>query len=234
MRLAIFDLDDTLIDGDSASLFCRYLVDRRIAGPELLHQEAELMHAYNHGVMNMADYIALTTAPLRALSAEMLNALAADFVHSRILPLHYPQARRQLQAHRAAGDRCLIISATADFIVRHAAAALGVADALAIDLERDARGCLTGRIEGTPSFREGKVVRLRQWLAQVDQSFSGFSFYSDSSNDLPLLEFVDRPHAVNPDPRLGALARTRNWPVLHWMRATETFKPLDAKTGDHL
>ena len=234
MALAIFDLDDTLIDGDSASLFCRYLVEQRLSGPELLSQEAELMQTYRHGVLDMAAYIRLTTAPLRNLPPEALRQLSEDFVARCVRPRHFAQAQKRIQEHRDAGDLCLVISATADFIVQPAARALGIEQALAIELERDQAGFLTGHIQGIPSFREGKVKRLQRWLQSRQEAVSQTLFYSDSSNDLPLLEFVDRPHAVNPDPGLAALARQRDWPVLHWMRATETTNPPAKITGEQL
>ncbi len=225
MRLAIFDLDDTLIDGDSASLFCRFLVEQGLAGPDLLAAEAQLMQDYACGALDMAAYIRLMTAPIEHLTPGELNALTGRFVSDRIVHRHYPQARRCLQAHREAGDICLIISATAEFIVRPVAERLQVEHVLAIDLERDSLGRLSGGISGIPSFREGKVLRLQAWLSERGQSPEELLFYSDSSNDLPLLEWADRPHVVNPDPKLSVLARQRGWPVLHWMRANDFQTP---------
>ncbi|GAA0783912.1 HAD family hydrolase [Marinobacterium sediminicola] len=225
MRLAIFDLDDTLIDGDSASLFCRFLVEQGLADVELLAQEARLMRDYANGSLDMAAYIRLMTAPIRQMKPDELEALTHRFVCNQIVHRHYPQARQRLQEHREAGDLCLIVSATAEFIVRPVADTLAVEHVLAIELERDAQGCLSGKIKGIPSFREGKVQRLQDWLSELGQTPEELLFYSDSSNDLPLLEWADRPHVVNPDPKLSALARQRGWPVLHWMRANDSQSP---------
>ncbi|MBP0048330.1 HAD-IB family hydrolase [Marinobacterium sp. AK62] len=222
MKLAIFDLDETLVGGDTASLFCAYLVEQGLAGPELLVQEAELMQAYARGTLDMAAYIRVMTAPVRHLSAESLQQQVDDFVCNRVLPRHFPQARERLDAHRRSGDCCIIISATADFIVHRVAAALDVPHALAIDLSRTPDGRLDGGILGTPSFREGKVQRLENWLQGQPLAISETLFYSDSRNDLPLLEHCDKPHVVNPDPELSRLARTRGWPILHWMRGPHT------------
>lgn len=234
MRLAIFDLDDTLIDGDSASLFCRYLVEQRLSGPELLSQEAELMQTYRHGVLDMAAYIRLTTAPLRNLPPEALRQLSEDFVARCVRPRHFAQAQKRIQQHRQAGDLCLVISATADFIVQPAAQALGIEQALAIELERDQAGFLTGHIQGIPSFREGQ--------GQTPPALAPVTPGSRLPNPV-LQRFQQRSAAAGvcrPPARGQSRSRTcgpgrqRDWPVLHWMRATETTNPPAKTTGEQL
>ena len=135
-----------------------------------------------------------------------------------IRPAMTPQALDLVRRHQAAGDQVLIVTATNEFVTRPIAAAFGVPELIAIDLERDARGNPTGAIRGTPSFREGKVARVEQWLAERGLDWSRVehsTFYSDSINDLPLLERVHEPVATNPDARLTAIAAQRGWRILN-------------------
>jgi HAD superfamily hydrolase (TIGR01490 family) len=133
-----------------------------------------------------------------------------------IEPAITPQALALIDAHRRAGDQLCIVTATNAFVTRPIAQRLGVAELIAIELERGADGWITGEIAGTPSFREGKVERVRQWLGArgLDWNDATITFYSDSRNDLPLLEKADHPVAVNPDPALRQIARQRGWRVL--------------------
>ncbi|WP_421869090.1 HAD family hydrolase [Motiliproteus sp.] len=217
MPLAIFDLDETLVSGDCSSRFCEYLQRTGLVeGNDFIQRERELMDDYHHQRLSMADYIEFLLAPLAGLSVTQVDALMPAFVERWIRPRIYPQALSTLMEHRRAGDRILIISASAEFIVRAVAQDLGVDDVLAIDLEQTDQQRYDGRIRGIPSYREGKVQRLQQWISQQGESLAGATFYSDSINDRPLMELVDHPVATNPDPLLAELACQRGWAVLDW------------------
>ncbi|MCY1300496.1 putative phosphatase [compost metagenome] len=216
MPLAIFDLDDTLIDGDCASLWCRHMTNLQWADSEsFLARESELMALYADGKLAMEDYMAFTLTPLVGRTAEEIEYEVGPFVEDVIEPLIHSDAMRCIAAHRAAGDRVLIISASAHFLVSAIAGRLGVEEVLAIDLDEQ-HGCLSGQTRGVLTYREGKITRLEAWLAEQDENLDGASFYSDSHNDLPLLQRVDRPHAVNPDPQLRRHAEAAGWPILSW------------------
>ncbi|NQD93805.1 HAD family hydrolase, partial [Pseudomonas sp. CrR25] len=158
---------------------------------------------------------AFSLSPLVGRSEEEVAFVVEPFVEDVIEPLLYSDAMRCLAQHRSAGDRILVISASAHFLVSAIAARLGIQDVLAIELERQ-HGGYSGRTEGVLTYREGKVTRLLAWLEQHGESLDGAYFYSDSRNDLPLLQRVSRPHAVNPDPVLRRHAEQAGWPVLHW------------------
>jgi len=216
MALAIFDLDETLIDGDCASLWCHEMAKLGwVDGDSFLRQDAELMALYAEGRLAMEDYMAFSLSPLVGRSVEEVAFVVEPFVEEVIEPLLYSDATRCLANHRAAGDRVLVISASAHFLVSAIAARLGIAEVLAIDLEQQ-HDCYSGRTRGVLTYREGKVSRLLEWLEQHGESLDGAYFYSDSRNDLPLLQLVSQPHAVNPDPVLRRHAEQAGWPVLSW------------------
>ncbi|GHA17382.1 HAD family hydrolase [Oceanisphaera arctica] len=215
MKLAIFDLDETLIAGDSASLWLTFLVNRKLAPAEILEQERHLMAAYYQGRMDMDAYMALTLAPIRHWQQRDLAPLVDEFVEQDILPLVYPAALERLAWHTARGHERLIISATGEHLVKPIARALGVDHAIGIQLEC-CDGVYNGRTHGVYSYQQGKLVRLQEWLEQQALRPSHSYGYSDSLNDLPLLEFVDTPFAVNPGDHLARLARERNWSCLDW------------------
>jgi HAD superfamily hydrolase (TIGR01490 family) len=216
MALAIFDLDETLIDGDCASLWCAQMARLGwVDGDSFLARDRELMALYAEGRLAMEDYMAFSLAPLVGRSVEEVAFVVEPFVEEVIEPLLYSDATRCLAKHRAAGDRVLVISASAHFLVSAIAARLGIAEVLAIDLEQQ-HDCYSGRTRGVLTYREGKVSRLLEWLEQHGESLDGAFFYSDSRNDLPLLQLVSQPHAVNPDPVLRRHAEQAGWPVLSW------------------
>lgn len=216
MALAIFDLDETLIHGDCASLWTQEMVKIGWAdGESFIAREQELMHQYAAGTLAMEDYMAFTLAPLVGRTPEEVAHVVEPFVEDVIEPIFYSDASRTLAAHRATGDRLLVISASAHFLVSAIAERFGIDEVLAIDLEQQ-HGFYTGRTEGVLTYREGKVIRLESWLTEQDEALAGASFYSDSRNDLPLLQRVDRPFAVNPDPTLRAHAEQAGWPILSW------------------
>ena len=216
MALAIFDLDETLIHGDCASLWTQEMVKLGWAdGESFIAHEQELMRQYAAGILAMEDYMAFTLSPLVGRTPEEVAHVVEPFVEDVIEPIIFGDAMRCLAAHRAAGDRLLLISASAHFLVSAIAERLGVDEVLAIDCELQ-HGCYSGRTQGVLTYREGKVTRLEAWLAEQDESLAGASFYSDSRNDLPLLQRVDKPFAVNPDPTLRAHAEQAGWPILSW------------------
>jgi len=216
MALAIFDLDDTLIHGDCSTLWSQEMVRLGwVDGEAFMQRDSELMAAYGRGELAMEDYMAFSLAPLAGRSATDVAVLVAGFIEAVIAPAVYQDARETITRHRAAGDRLLVISASSAHLVVPIAAYLGIDDVLAIDLELEG-GHFNGRTRGVLTYREGKVLRLMDWLETEGESLEGASFYSDSRNDLPLLGKVSQPRTVNPDPALLAHAQQAGWPVLEW------------------
>ena len=215
MPLAIFDLDDTLIDGDSSSLFLRYQVEHQLAGADMLAREAAMMADYRAGRLAMDDYMAFTLQPLGQCTTEQVAHWADDYLRTWILPRVFPQAHAALARYRAEGWRIVVVSATGEHLVRPIAAALGVDDVLAIQLETHA-GRYTGRTTGTLTYQHGKVLRLQAWLSSLHETLDGSHGYSDSINDVPLLEAVSQAHVINPEARLLAVAGERRWQTLAW------------------
>lgn len=216
MALAIFDLDDTLIHGDSASLWSREMMRLGwVEDEDFLSLDQELMNAYSQGKLAMEDYMAFSLTPMVGRTVENVAEAVAQFIKAVIDPLVYREARQTIARHKAAGDRLLVISATGVHIVSPVAAHLGIDEVLAIDLEVQ-DGQFTGLTEGILTYREGKVLRLSEWLRAQDEMLEGAFFYSDSRNDLPMLKLVDNPITMNPDPTLRAYAQEHGWPVLDW------------------
>jgi HAD superfamily hydrolase (TIGR01490 family) len=216
MALAIFDLDETLIHGDCASLWSEHMVRLGwVDGESFLRRDRELMEAYSKGEMAMEDYMAFSLEPVAGRTLEELAHLVEPWVEDVIEPIIYGDACRCIAEHRKQGDRVLIISASGTHLVGPIAARLGVDEYLAIELEA-VNGVYTGNTHGVLTYREGKITRLLEWLDQEQENLEGASFYSDSRNDLPLLLKVDYPKAVNPDPVLRAHAEQQGWPILAW------------------
>ncbi|GGO87720.1 haloacid dehalogenase [Marinobacterium nitratireducens] len=214
MSLAIFDLDHTLLDGDSDHAWGQFLCERGLVDASRYRADNDRFFAqYQAGTLDMAAYLEFALAPLARHTPAQLADWHADFMQKKVIPMIKPGARRLLAEHRRRGDQLLIITATNRFITAPIAARLDVDLLLATDPEmRD--GHYTGRVEGTPCFREGKVERLDDWLQETGHSLAGSHFYSDSHNDLPLLERVDHPVAVDPDETLRSFAGARGWPVI--------------------
>jgi HAD superfamily hydrolase (TIGR01490 family) len=219
MRLALFDLDHTLIPIDSDYSWGQFTVAIGWRDAET-HTRANdaFYEQYKAGTLDIHDYIRFSVAPLAEHGVEQSDAAHRRFMDEVILPAMRPEAIELVFRHQVAGDQVVIVTATNEFVTRPIAAAFGVSELIAIELERDAAGNPTGAIRGTPSFREGKVARVEQWLASRGLSWADVthsSFYSDSLNDLPLLEKVTEPVATNPDPRLSAIATERGWRILN-------------------
>ncbi len=218
MRLALFDLDGTLIPGDSDHAFCEFLIEIGWADEAEFHRRNdEFFRQYQAGRLDIASYIECATAPWRARPAAEQQAAMQRFLAEVMQPQIRPAALDLVRDHQQQGDLVAIVTATNEFITRPIADLFGVEHLIAVRLARDAQGAVTGRIEGTPSFREGKNQRVDDWLAGLGHRFGDFEqtlFYSDSTNDLPLLERVSTPVATNPGAALEAIAIERNWRIL--------------------
>lgn len=213
--LALFDLDETLIAGDSDYEWGLFLVERGVVDRATYGaRNQEFYEQYRAGTLVLNDFLDFQLYPLSQFSRTQLDAWHAQFVTSRILPMIRPGARALLDRHRDAVQ--VVITATNRFVTGPIAAALGVPNLLATELD-EVDGRFTGRARGTPCFREGKVTRLEEWLASRHERLSDYHeswCYSDSANDLPLLSLVTHPVAVHPDERLRAHAEQKGWPVL--------------------
>lgn len=214
VALAIFDLDNTLISGDSDHGWGEFLVAQGLVDADLFSEKNDYyFQQYQLGKLNIHEYLEFSLEPLTQHPIEKLHALRAKFVKEIILPLIPQKSRDLLKAHREKGDYLLIITATNLFVTEPIAKELGVDDIIATEPEI-VDGLYTGKVSGVASFQEGKVQRLTDWLAQKDLSLEGSYFYSDSRNDLPLLELVDHPVAVDADDTLLAHAKEQDWAIM--------------------
>jgi HAD superfamily hydrolase (TIGR01490 family) len=217
MNLALFDLDNTLLAGDSDYEWGQFLVDRGVLdGAEYEAQNREYYEQYVAGTLDIHEFLGFALRPLARHEPEDLARWHADFMCTRVLPMIGAGARALVARHADAGDLCAIVTATNSFVTRPIATEFGISHLIATEPEA-VNGRFTGRVAGTPCFREGKVERVGDWLASLGtglRSFATSTFYSDSHNDLPLLEQVTRPVAVDPDPQLEAEAGRRGWRVM--------------------
>ncbi|MGQ7260374.1 HAD family hydrolase [Vreelandella sp. V005] len=214
MSLAIFDLDNTLLSIDSDHAWGEFLLEQGAVDPVAYREANErFMADYNAGTLDMAAFLEMALKPLADNTPEQLSAWHQQFMASKIESSILPKAEELLARHRTKGDTLLIITATNRFITAPIAERLGVDHLIAVNPEVN-QGRYTGRVSGIPSYREGKVTRLNQWLEQQDISLDGAWFYSDSHNDLPLLEKVDHPVAVDPDDTLRKVAEERQWRIM--------------------
>lgn len=217
-RLCLFDLDHTLLPIDSDHAWGEFVVRLGWADGDAYRAGNEAFYAqYQAGELDIHAYIAFATAPLRRRDAASLAAAHARFMREVITPNILPQASALVREHRRRGDLVGLVTATNDFVTAPIAAAFGIEHLIAVRLERSPDGDITGAISGTPSFREGKVARVDEWLAALGRAWANFdsaTVYSDSMNDLPLLVRADDPVATNPSPALEALARERHWRIL--------------------
>ncbi len=214
LSLAIFDLDNTLLAGDSDHAWGQYLVDQGIVDAETYKKANDrFMQEYLDGQLDMNQYLEFSLAPLAAHPMDDLLRWRQHFVETCIAPMMLPKAKALLEQHRQQGHYLMIITATNRFITEPIAELLGVDELIATDPEL-LDGAYTGRVQGTPSFREGKVIRLQNWLQENPHDLKNAWFYSDSHNDLPLLEQVGNPVAVDADQTLHNLAVERGWQVI--------------------
>ncbi len=214
MSLALFDLDHTLIAGDSGSLWAHHLIERGAVDAERHARENGRFEAeYRAGTLDFDRYTAFALEPLAAHPLETLLAWRVEFVEAHIRPVLQDKAFELLERHRDAGDTLVIVTATNRFVTEPIAELLGVPHLLATEAER-IDGRYTGRATGVPCFQAGKIRRLEAWRTETGHALEGAWFYSDSHNDIPLLAHVARPVAVDPDPVLAQHARSRGWPVI--------------------
>ena len=216
-RLALFDLDHTLLPLDSDYEWGEFTI--RIGwrdAAEFGRRNAAFYADYQAGRLNVPDYVRFATEAVRERGPQEAAQAHARFMQEVIAPAIRPQALALLRRHQEAGDQVLIITATNEFVTRPIAQALGVPELLALELQRGPDGWYTGEIAGEATMREGKVRRMARWLAERGLAWDAVesTFYSDSTNDLPLLETVNHPVATNPDARLRAIAQERGWPIL--------------------
>jgi HAD superfamily hydrolase (TIGR01490 family) len=218
MDLALFDLDNTLLKGDSDDLWSRYLMHIGILDVEVHKYQSEAFYqSYLDGSLNIATWLEYQLEPLTRYSMETLCQWREDFIQEWIVPLMLPIGFKTIAEHKAKGDDIVIVTATNDFITEPIARRFGIKHLIASQAEKDASGHYTGRCYGTPSFREGKVKRLEEWLASQGKKRTDYQrswFYSDSHNDIPLLSIVDSPVAVNPDATLLKYAQTAQWKIM--------------------
>ena len=214
MALAIFDLDNTLLAGDSDYLWGTFLTERGIVdGDEFERENERFYREYKEGCLDIFEFLRFSFRPLRNNRLEDLQRWRRDFLREKIEPIILPAARALVERHRTAGDRLLIITATNEFVTAPIAEHLGIPNLIAT-IPEQVNGRFTGNVAGTPSFQAGKVERLLEWLKGAGVGLTGSTFYSDSHNDIPLLERVDHPVAVDPDDHLRCHALDRGWPII--------------------
>ena len=217
MNLALFDLDNTLLTGDSDFEWAQFLIDKGVIDRALYEVKNQVFYEqYKAGTLNIGEFLDFQFQPLSLHSRKELDGWHEEFMRDRIRGMMGQPARELVASHRAAGDVCIVVTATNSFVTAPIVRAFGVENLIATEPEQIG-GEFTGRVSGMPSFREGKVVRLEQWMAQRGWnwgSFAASTFYSDSLNDLPLLEKVTHPVAVDPDDVLRAHAEQYGWRII--------------------
>ena len=214
MALAIFDLDNTLLGGDSDYLWGEFLVEQRIVDPDSYRARNHAFYEqYLAGTMDIYEFLEFQLKPLADNSMDDLHRWREQYLAEKIVPIILEAGLNLVTQHRQQGDTTLIITATNSFITAPIAEKLGISNLIATEPEI-VDGRYTGKVSGTPSYRDGKVKRLNQWLGEQHQPLNDSYFYSDSHNDVPLLELVGHPVAVDPDPTLQQIAEQRNWKIL--------------------
>lgn len=219
-NLAIFDLDNTLINTDSDHSWPQYLMKKGLVDVEYTEAQNEKFYQdYRNGCLNIDEFLTFHLAPLKEYDMDELAKMHSEFMAEFILPHISPMQKMLVQSHQMAGDELLVISSTNEFIITPICRYFGIDNVIGTQLEIGADGRYTGHYIGTPSLKEGKITRLNEWLAERGetlQSYEKVYFYSDSKNDLPLLRHVNEPVAVNPDAELLAEAQQKGWPVLNF------------------
>jgi HAD superfamily hydrolase (TIGR01490 family) len=217
LNLALFDLDHTLLPIDSDYAWGVFTTDIGWTDPHVFRQKNDEFFAhYQAGTLDIHDYVRFATQAVRQQGAARATEAHARFMREVVQPSLKAQALALVRRHQATRDAVVIVTATNEFVTRPIADAFGVEDLIAVELERGPDGWITGEIRGTPSFRDGKVARVSEWLVArgLDWNRVDITFYSDSANDLPLLERANHPVATNPEPRLRAIATERGWRIL--------------------
>lgn len=214
MTLALFDLDNTLLAGDSDHAWGEFLVEEGLVDAEEYRKANDRFYQeYLNGELDIFHYLRFALQPLARHEMKELLTWREAFMEKKVRPMMQDKARELLDQHRQQGHTLMIITATNRFVTESIADLLGVEHLIATEPEL-VNGRYTGEVAGIPSFQDGKVTRLNDWLEHHDRSLEGAWFYSDSHNDVPLLKQVENPVAVDPDPRLEALAKESGWPVI--------------------
>ncbi len=215
MALVLFDLDNTLLAGDSDYLWGEFLGEKGIVDQQLYAAENERFYQeYKDGNLDILEFLAFSLKPLSLHSMEELQTLHQQFMQEKILPIVSKDAKMLVDMHAKRGDDLVVITATNAFVTAPIVAHFGITNLIATDPEiKDNR--YTGKVDGIPCFREGKVEKLNKWLQAHEMNLGNAWFYSDSHNDLPLLEAVTHPIPVDPDDKLAAVAKEKGWPVLY-------------------
>ncbi|MCF8038870.1 MAG: HAD-IB family hydrolase [Desulfohalobiaceae bacterium] len=213
MILAIFDLDNTLLGGDSDHAWGEFMAEKGMVDEDYRRGNDRFLEAYQAGRLDVLAYLEFLARPLSRYPLTELQRLHQEFMQTKIRPMYLPRAKELVDEHRARGDRLLVMTSTIRFITEPICALYGIHELLATELEIQ-DDYFTGRVQGTPCFGPGKVLRLKQWLKDNEATLDGSRFYSDSLTDLPLLEFVDHAVAVDPEPSLRQVAAARDWPLI--------------------
>jgi HAD superfamily hydrolase (TIGR01490 family) len=214
LELVIFDLDNTLIAGDSDYAWGQFLVSKGIVDAEAYTRENDRFYLeYKNKTLNIHEYQQFVLTPIKTLTPRQREQLHQEFMETVVADLRLSKADALIKKHREAGDSLMIITATNRFIAGPIGPWLGIDTVLATEPEI-IEGEFTGKVDGIPCFQEGKIQRLQAWLDSESLRPSSLTFYSDSINDLPLLAFVDKPFAVDPDEPLKAHAKSQGWPIL--------------------
>lgn len=214
MALALFDLDNTLLAGDSDYLWGVFLAEQGIVDGDYYERENQRFYdEYKQGTLDIYEFLAFSLKALAENDADTLRDLQQQFLEQKIRPIMSPGSFNLIDKHRQAGDTLVVITATNSFVTAPIVEAFGIEHLLATEPEIDGGG-FTGRVAGTPCFQDGKVKRLQAWMSEHEMNLQGSWFYSDSHNDLPLLKKVDNPIAVDPDHMLEDVAREQGWPII--------------------
>lgn len=217
MNLALFDLDNTLLAGDSDFEWAQFLIEQHVLDREVYEaRNVEFYEQYKAGTLDIHEFLDFQLKPLSRHPRSQLDAWHREFMEKRILPLIAPGAHELINGHMLGGDLCVIITATNRFVTAPIARTLGISNLIATEPEQK-DGEFTGQVSGLPCFREGKIARLESWLDAHNLTWLSFLeswFYSDSLNDLPLLNKVTHPVAVDPDATLKGYAEKNAWPII--------------------
>jgi HAD superfamily hydrolase (TIGR01490 family) len=217
IELALFDLDNTLLAGDSDDAWAHFLIEQGVLGrAQYETRNDEFFRQYKAGTLDIHEFLAFQLAPLAAHSRVQLDRWHAQFMDEKIRPMIGAAARGLVEHHRSAGSLCAIVTATNSFVTGPIAREFGISHLIATE-PAQVDGRFTGGVAGLPCFQSGKVTRVDEWLARAGYTLASFAatwFYSDSANDLPLLERVSNPVAVDPDDRLRDVATARGWTIL--------------------
>jgi len=215
MKLALFDLDNTLLEGDSDYEWAQFLIEEGVLHADEYNAKNDWFYErYKDGTLDIHEFLDFQLAPIAKRPRAQLDAWHSQFMQRRIRPIILPRAAELVARH--ADALTAIVTATNRFITQPIASELGVENLLATDIEEDEQGVFSGKPRGEPTFREGKIQRVKDWLAERGTRLADYEswFYSDSLNDLPLLELVTHPVAVDPDPTLRSKAAERGWPII--------------------